>query len=46
MADESIKECYEYYQKPKSLVTVTNKFLKSADTKLTKLMLYNLTRMP
>lgn len=46
MSDEANKECEEYYTKSKSLVTLSNTFLKSAETNLTKLVLYNLTRIP
>lgn len=46
MSDEANQECTNYYTKPKSLVTLSGSFLKSAETNLTRLVLYNLTRIP
>ena len=46
MSEEATEECNEYYKQPKSLVTLRGTFLKSAETNLTSLMMYNLTRIP
>ena len=46
MSTEATEECIKYYEKPKSLITLNGTFLKSAETNLTSLMMYNLTRMP
>lgn len=46
MSTEATEECNEYYKQPKSLVTLRGSFLKSAETNLTSLMMFNLTRIP
>lgn len=46
MSTEANQECEEYYKEPKSLITLSGSFLKSAETALTSLMIYNLTRIP
>lgn len=44
MSEESTEECVNYYKEPKSLITLRGNFLKSAETNLTRLVMYNLTR--
>lgn len=46
MSEEGTEECREYGSMPKSMVTLKGTFMKSADTKLTSLTLFNLTRIP
>ena len=46
MSNEATEECIDYYKQPKSLITLNGNFLKSAETNLTSLMMYNLTRIP
>ena len=46
MTEEANNECREYYKEAKSLITLHGTFIKSAATKLTNLMMYNLTRKP
>ena len=46
MSTEANIECDEYYKQPKSLITLSGSFLKSGETNLTSLMMYNLTRKP
>ena len=44
MSEESTEECVNYYKEPKSLITLRGNFLKSAETNLVRLVMYNLTR--
>ena len=44
MSEEATEECINYYKEAKSLITLRGNFLKSAETNLTRLAIYNLTR--
>ena len=46
MSEEATEECNEYYKSPNNLVTLSGKFLRGAETNLTKEVLFNLTRLP
>lgn len=46
LSDEATEECNEYYKSPNNLVTLSGKFLRGAETNLTKEVLFNLTRLP
>ena len=46
MSEEATAACKNYYEKIRSIVTVNNKFLVTADINLCKSVVYNLSRIP
>lgn len=46
LSTDATEECEKYYNSPKSIVTLRGTFLKSGETNLTRLTIFNLTRLP